>query len=130
MGDLYQLSNQVTLGISEKAAIENLKTIVLQLAAQERAARTEFVKSVESEDAIHRAYGILKSARLLDTKEFMELISKVRLGAVSGVLNVDRKVIDELMVSMQPATINAQVGKTLTARERDMERAKMVRERL
>ena len=60
----------------------------------------------------------------------MELISKVRLGAVSGVLNVDRKVIDELMVSMQPATINAQVGKTLTARERDMERAKMVRERL
>lgn len=130
MGDLYQLSNQVTLGISEKAAIENLKTIVLQLAAQERAARTEFVKSAESEDAIHRAYGILKSARLLDTKEFMELISKVRLGAVSGVLNVDRKVIDELMVSMQPATINAQVGKTLTARERDMERAKMVRERL
>ena len=130
MGDLYQLSNQVTLGISEKAAIENLKTIVLQLAAQERAARTEFVKSVESEDAIHRAYGILKSARLLDTKEFMELISKVRLGAVSGVLNVDRKVIDELMVSMQPATINAQVGKTLTTRERDMERAKMVRERL
>ena len=130
MGDLYQLSNQVTLGISEKAAIENLKTIVLQLAAQERAARTEFVKSVESEDAIHRAHGILKSARLLDTKEFMELISKVRLGAVSGVLNVDRKVIDELMVSLQPATINAQVGKTLTARERDMERAKMVRERL
>lgn len=130
MGDLYQLSNQVTLGISEKAAIENLKTIVLQLAAQERAARTELVKTVESEDAIYRAYGILKSARLLDTKEFMELISKVRLGAVSGVLNVDRKVIDELMVSLQPATINAQVGKTLTARERDMERAKIVRERL
>lgn len=130
MGDLYQLSNQVTLGISEKAAIENLKTIVLQLAAQERAARAELVKTVESEDAIYRAYGLLKSARLLDTKEFMELISKVRLGAVGGVLDVDRKVIDELMVSLQPATINAQVGKTLTARERDMERAKMVRERL
>lgn len=130
MGDLYQLSNQVTLGISEKAAIENLKTIVLQLAAQERAARAELVKTVESEDAIYRAYGLLKSARLLDTKEFMELISKVRLGAVGGVLNVDRKVIDELMVSLQPASINAQVGKTLTARERDMERAKIVRERL
>lgn len=130
MGDLYQLSNQVTLGISEKAAIENLKTIVLQLAAQERAARAELVKAVESEDAIYRAYGLLKSARLLDTKEFMELISKVRLGAVGGVLDVDRKVIDELMVSLQPASINAQVGKTLTARERDMERAKIVRERL
>lgn len=130
MGDLYQLSNQVTLGISEKAAIENLKTIVLQLAAQERAARAELVKTVESEDAIYRAYGLLKSARLLDTKEFMELISKVRLGAVGGVLDVDRKVIDELMVSLQPASINAQVGKTLTARERDMQRAKIVRERL
>ncbi len=130
MGDLYQLSNQVSLGISEKSAIDNLKTITLQLAAQERAARTEAAKSIETEDAVFRAYGILKSARILSTKEFMSLISKVRFGAVCGMINTDLKTINELMVSMQPATINAFVGKTLSLDERDVERAKIVRERL
>ena len=130
MGDLYQLSNQVSLGISEKSAIDNLKTITLQLAAQERAAREEASKSIETEDAVFRAYGILKSARILSTKEFMSLISKVRLGAVLGMIKTDLKTINELMVSMQPATINAFVGKTLSLEERDAERAKIVRERL
>lgn len=130
MGDLYQLSNQVSLGISEKSAIDNLKTITLQLAAQERAAREEASKSIETEDAVFRAYGILKSARTLSTKEFMSLISKVRLGAVLGMIKTDLKTINELMVSMQPATINAFVGKTLSLEERDVERAKIVRERL
>ena len=130
MGDLYQLSNRVSLGISEKSAIDNLKTITLQLAAQERAAREETSKSIETEDAVFRAYGILKSARILSTKEFMSLISKVRLGAVLGMIKTDLKTINELMVSMQPATINAFVGKTLSLEERDVERAKIVRERL
>ncbi len=130
MGDLYQLSNQVSLGISEKSAIDNLKTITLQLATQERAAREEASKSIETEDAVFRAYGILKSARILSTKEFMSLISKVRLGAVLGMIKTDLKTINELMVSMQPATINAFVGKTLSLEERDVERAKIVRERL
>lgn len=128
MGDLYQLSNQVTLGISEEAAIENLKTIVLQLAAQERAARQELIKTVECQDDIYRAYGILKSARILSTKEFMNLISKVRMGAVSGLLDVDPKHMSELMVTLQPAGISAKVGKTLAPRERDIERARIVRE--
>lgn len=128
MGDLYQLSNQVTLGISEKAAIENLKTIVLQLAAQERAARAELVKTMECQDEIFRAYGILKSARMMSAKEFMQLISKVRLGAVSGLLNVDPKHMSELMVTLQPAGISARVGKALEPRERDIERAKIIRE--
>lgn len=130
MGDLYQLSNQVSLGISEKAAIDNLKTITLQLAAQERSARNEMAKNIETEDAVFRAYGTLKSARILSTKEFMSLISKVRFGAVVGMIKVDLKTINELMVSLQPATINAFIGKTLSPAERDIERAKIVREKL
>ena len=130
LGDLYQISNQVTLGISEKSAIENLKTIVLQLAAQERAARTELLKTVETEDMIYRAYGVLKSARLLNTKEFMQLASQVRMGAVGGVLQVDANSINDLMFTLQPAGINTLAGKTLDAHERDIERAKIVRERL
>lgn len=130
MGDLYQLSNQVSLGISEKAAIDNLKTITLQLASQERTAREEMAKNIVTEDAVFRAYGILKSARILSTKEFMNLISKVRFGAVTGMIKTDLKVINELMVSMQPATINAFVGRTLSADERNVERAKIVREKI
>ena len=130
LGDLYQISNQVTLGISEKSAIENLKTIVLQLAAQERAARAELLKTVETEDMIYRAYGILKSARMLNTKEFMKLASQVRMGAVGGLLQVDAKTVNDLMFTLQPAGINTLAGKTLDARERDIERAKIVRERL
>ena len=130
LGDLYQLSNQVSLGISEKAAIENLKTIALQLVAQERAAREEMKQSIVTEDEVFRAYGTLKSARILSNREFMTLISRVRYGAVSGMLKVDLKTINELMVSLQPATINAFVGRTLNEDERDVERAKIVRERL
>ena len=130
MGDLYQLSNQVSLGISEKAAIDNLKTITLQLASQERSAREEMAKDIATEDSVFRAYGILKSARILNTNEFMNLISKVRFGAVTGMIKTDLKTINELMVSMQPATINAFVGRVLSADERDVERAKIVRERI
>ena len=130
MGDLYQVSNQVTLGISEKAAITNLKTIVLQIAAQERAVREEMLKTPEAQDSVFRAYGILKSARILNTKEFMELISRVRLGAVGGLLPIDAKVANELMIAMQPANLNARAGKNLDARERDEQRAKLVRESL
>lgn len=130
MGDLYQLSNQVSLGISEKAAIDNLKTITLQLAAQERSAREEMAKDIVTQDAVFRAYGLLKSARILNTNEFMNLISKLRFGAVTGMIKTDLKTINELMVSMQPATINAFVGRILSADERDIERAKIVRERI
>ena len=81
VGDMYQISNQITLGITEETAIANLKSIVLQLVSQERAAAAELVKKPVEEDKIFRALGILKNARLLNTSEFMELISVVRLGA-------------------------------------------------
>ena len=88
------------------------------------------LKTPETQDSVFRAYGILKSARILNTKEFMELISRVRLGAVGGLLPVDAKVANELMISMQPANLNARAGKNLDARERDELRAKLVRESL
>ena len=68
-GDLFRLSNTITLGISEKAAIENLKSIALQIAAQERVAREEIFKAPVTEDRIFRAYGVLKYARMIDTSE-------------------------------------------------------------
>lgn len=129
-GDMYQLSNQITLGISEEYAIKNLKAITLQLCAQERAAREELLQDADTEDRIFRAYGILKWARLLSTKELMENLSLVRFGSVARKINVPIETVNELMISMQPATINVMAGKRLEERERDMIRAKTVREKL
>ena len=115
-GDMYQLSNQITLGISEEYAIKNLKAITLQLCAQERAAREELLQDADTEDRIFRAYGILKWARLLSTKELMENLSLVRFGSVAGKINVPIETVNELMISMQPATINVMAGKRLEER--------------
>ncbi len=129
-GDLFRLSNTITLGISERAAIENLKSIALQIAAQERSARDEMFKAAVTEDRIYRAYGVLKYARLIDTNEFMDLISLVRLGAVKGIINMDCAQIEALMIHMQPATISLSVDRPLDRIERDKLRAKLVRENL
>lgn len=130
VGDMYQLSNQITLGISEEFAIKNLKAITLQLCAQERTAREEMLKDVGTEDRIFRAYGLLKWARLLSTKELMENLSFVRLGSVTGKINIPIETVNELMVSMQPATINARAGQKLPTQERDSIRATEVRTKL
>lgn len=129
-GDMFRLSNTITLGISEKAAIENLKSIALQIAAQERSAREELFKAPVTEDRIFRAYGVLRYARLIDTNEFMELISLVRLGAVKGIINMDCAQIEALMIHMQPATISLSVDRPLDRIERDKLRAAMVRKTL
>ncbi len=129
-GDLFRLSNTITLGISEKAAIDNLKSIALQIAAQERVAREEIFKAPVTEDRIFRAYGVLKYARMIDTSEFMELISLVRLGAVKGIINMDCAQIEALMIHMQPATISLSVDRPLDRIERDKLRAQLVRQNL
>ncbi len=129
-GDMFRLSNTITLGISERAAIENLKSIALQIAAQERAAREEIFKAPVTEDRIYRAYGVLKYARMIDTNEFMELISLVRLGAVKGIIKMDCAQIEALMIHMQPATISLSVDRPLDRIERDKLRAAMVRQNL
>lgn len=129
-GDLFRLSNTITLGISEKAAIENLKSIALQIAAQERVAREGIFKAPVTEDRIFRAYGVLKYARMIDTSEFMELISLVRLGAVKGIINMDCAQIEALMIHMQPATISLSVDRPLDRIERDKLRAQTVRHSL
>lgn len=129
-GDLFRLSNTITLGISEKAAIENLKSIALQIAAQERSAREEMFKAPVTEDRIYRAYGVLKYARLIDTNEFMELMSLVRLGAVKGLISMDCAKIEALMIQMQPATISLSVDRPLDRIQRDMLRAELVRRNL
>lgn len=130
-GALYQLSNQVTLGISEKAAIENLKNITEQLIAQENQARERLCSSIDIQDAISRSLGILRSALVISHDEALKLLSNVRLGIVSKqITDVSTETIDKLMLAVEPATLTVALNKNLSARDRDIERAKLIRAEL
>lgn len=130
-GALYQLSNQVTLGISEKAAIENLKNITMQLVSQENQARTRLCSSIDIQDAISRSLGLLRSALVISHDEALKLLSNVRLGIVSGqIKDVTIETVDKLMLSVEPATLTVNLNKNLSPHERDIERAKIIKSAL
>lgn len=130
-GALYQLSNQVTLGISEKAAIENLKNITEQLIAQENQARERLCSSIDIQDAISRSLGILRSALVISHDEALKLLSNVRLGIVSKqITDVSTETIDKLMLAVEPATLTVTLNKNLSAHDRDIERANLIRAEL
>jgi len=130
-GSLYQLSNQVTLGISEKAAIENLENITKQLVSQEQQARERLAKSIDIQDSVSRSLGLLKSAMVMTHDEALKLLSNVRFGILSGqIKDVTADVVDSLMEKIEPATLMVNSGKNLSAQERDIERAKILREAL
>lgn len=130
LGDVYQLSNQVTLGISEKSALDNLKSIALQIATRERTARDELSGSIDFEDRICRAYGILTTARLINTEEMTDLMSYCRLGVAAGMLPLDMQDINEIMVTMQPANLMCSNPECRDAPVRDEVRARLIREKL
>ena len=130
-GAMYQLSNQVTLGITEREAIDNLKAICEQIIKEERHWREALAKTPQTQDRIYRSLGILKHARLLSGKEFMSLISHVRMGVSSGLIEeITAEQISALLVDAQPAMLMKRTGRELQADERDALRAQLVRERL
>ena len=130
-GALYQLSNQVTLGISEQAAIENLLGIASQIIRQERVSRESLSQNPHFEDRVWRSLGLLRTARLLSHDEFMALISNVRVGiAVRVIEGLSLDVIGELLNDAQPATLMLHAGEDMEPLQRDALRARMVRERL
>lgn len=126
-GAIYQLSNQVSLGLSEQEAIANLESIAMQLISQERAARQELAQSLNTQDTISRSLGILQSARMMSNDEFMRLISNVRFGVSVGLVkNIGYNEINKLIVEVQPATLMLSSGKKLSASERHSLRAQRV----
>lgn len=130
-GAIYQLSNQVTLGITEQEALENLKSIVVQIIKEERQYREQLRQTPALEDRVYRSLGVLQNARLLSGKEFMSLISHVRMGAAMTILeSVDLNCISSLMIDAQPAALMQEAGRELDPTERDARRAALVRERL
>lgn len=128
-GAIYQISNQISLGLSEQEAINNLKDITEELLSKEKAAREALVSHIEIQDKICRSVGILKNAKLISKDEFMVLNSNIRLGISTGLItNISLDTVNALMVHIQPATIQLLAGKPLSTKERDALRAKMCEE--
>jgi len=121
----YQLSNQVTLGLSEANAIENLKIIATQIIDKEKSARTHLDK-IKLEDTVYRALGTLKYSRTLSTNEMMTLISRIKLGISMGILNI-KSLPMEIFVENQPYSIMKKYG-NISPEERDIQRASNIRE--
>ncbi|SFJ37033.1 protein arginine kinase [Thermoflavimicrobium dichotomicum] len=133
LGQLYQISNQVTLGQSEEEIIDKLQGVVRQIIEHELDARRRILhqSALELEDRVYRSYGILAHSRVIDSKEAMQRLSDVRLGVdLNLIKEVSASVMNELMVMIQPGFLQQYAGQRLDPEERDVRRAKLIRERL
>ena len=129
IGDMYQVSNKISLGITNKEIITNVKSIANKLIEQERNAR-EFLKSkgVDFEDRICRDYGILTCAKKLSYNECAKLISMVKLGVDMGIIkDIDSRKINEINVIAKPATLQKCCKEVLEAKDRDIKRAEFIK---
>lgn len=132
-GNIYQISNQVTLGRSERDIIQDLHSVVEQLIARERDARQMLIDQSELrlEDRIFRSYGILKHSRIIESKEAAKCLSDLRLAIDIGYIkNLSTAILNELMILTQPAFLQQYAQETLIPEQRDMKRATIIRERL
>ena len=133
LGNVFQVSNQMTLGESETDIVERLSKVLAQIIEHEENARQTLLEKKPKMvfNQIGRAYGILANAHSITSKETMNLLSFLRLGVDLGHFeNVERWLADELFIITQPAHLQKQLAEKLGAEERDLLRADMLRDRL
>ncbi|MGH7942623.1 MAG: protein arginine kinase [Limisphaerales bacterium] len=133
LGNVFQVSNQMTLGENEAMIVERLEKVLAQIIEHEENARQILLEKKPKTvyNHIGRAYGILANAHSISSKETMNLLSLLRLGVDLGLFpTVERSLVDELFLITQPAHLQKQFSDKLSAEERDLMRADMVRERL
>ncbi len=127
-GNLYQISNRITLGLSEEQSLERLKNIVDQVVETEKKARAALVENNRDalEDRVYRSYGTLKYARGISSGEAKSLLSDVMLGQNLGILPRESKIAPlECMILSEPALLCG--DKELPPDERDKKRAELIR---
>ena len=133
MGNLFQISNQTTLGEKEDEIVSRLTKVIETIIEKEHDARQVLIqkKSNTLWDQIGRAYGVLTYAHAMSSKEALNLLSIIKLGVDLGAFPEDRRLpIDELFIDTQPAHLQKSSQQKLNAEERDHLRAQIIRERL
>lgn len=134
-GDIYQLSNIITLGKSEYEIIENLNKITEQVISQERALRKEYIKKkyMTALDSVNRSYGVLRYARKISFGDGMFLLSQLRFGLSEGLLmesSGDHTSVYQIMIGIQPANLKIMNERELTDEELDICRSQFIRDNL
>lgn len=132
-GDLYQISNQVTLGKAEPKILGEIKEVILTILQYERQARTVLLKERKQgeHDRVARALGTLGSATMITAEETMELLSVVRLGIHLRLIeDVPATTVNQLFIQTQAAHLQKLVGHALDGEERNAARAKYLKARL
>ncbi len=133
LGNIFQVSNQMTLGESETDIVERLNKELLQIIEHEENARAKLLETKPKMvyNHIGRAYGILANAHSISSKETMNLLSLMKLGVDLGQFpTIERALVDELFIITQPAHLQKQFTEKLGAEERDVLRSDMLRQRL
>lgn len=130
----FELSNEISLGITEESTINNLNGIIEQISKQERELRQELMAENDFEDKIFRAIGTLKMARQLSAKELFSLVSLARLGIALSLFdnneNIDFSTLDSMLFTLGTATIMSSTKEGLTQEEANKLRANYIRERI
>ena len=132
-GEFYQISNQITIGRSEEDILADLKAVIEGIVNYEKKARERLLgrEPMKLEDKVWRAYSTLKNARLISSDETMRHLSSVRLGAQLGMLpELELKTLNTIFLYIQPAHLQKLEGKELPPEERDVVRARYIREHL
>lgn len=133
LGNLFQVSNQCTLGVSEEEIIQQIVRVTEDIAEREAAARRRLIEEASDmiEDKIWRAWGILKHARVLTSDEVMNLLSAIRLGRAMGIIEaIEIGLINEILLLSQPSHLQKYFGEEMDHNRRDFVRAQMVRDKL
>ena len=131
-GNLFQLSNQATLGRSEEDVVRSLAAATSQIVEHERHMRENAEKKdmLQLQDTLMRSWGELMYARLMTAKEFMSRYSDIRYAASMGYLHAPLPALDILMMDVQPGSLGVRAGKLIGQREGEILRAKILREEL
>ena len=132
-GSMYQISNQITLGINEKETIKNLKAVVNTIISLENKERENAYKNYkyEIQDRVSRALGILKSSVLMTSPECIKLLSDVRMGVEMGIIkSLKLTTVDALFTDIQPSVMQKTLGKNMTKEEVNLARAKLVKKKI
>ena len=132
-GDLYQISNQVTLGRSETRVLNEIREVITMILQYERQARQVLLRErrQSEQDRVARALGTLSSATMITSEETMELLSTVRLGTHMGLLDdLPPTTVNTLFIHTQAAHLQKLMGQPLDGEERNAARAKYLRNKL
>ena len=132
-GNLFQVSNQLTLGKTEVEIVENITSTIPTVVSMERKAREALMQHTREqlEDKIHRSLGLLRAARVINSGETLEHLSHLRLGVNLGLVDrLDSATVNQLFILTLPAHLQKMKGKALEPKERDIVRAHFIRDTL